>query len=533
MDNQTKKCSFKEHKNIDAVIYCRECNIYICNKCLNTHNGFFDNHHHYNLDDNINEIFTGICNEENHLGKLVYFCKNHNKLCCASCITKIKGEGNGQHSDCNICFIKEIEYEKKNKLKQNIICLEKLSNDIEKTINEIKVNFEKMNQNKENLKEKIQNIFTKIRQVLNEREDELLLEIDEKYSHLYSNENIIKESKNLPYKINASLKNGKIIDKDWNDNQLNLMINICINIENNIKDINNLFESFKKYNIKKEIKFSPDEGELKTFVESIKSFGNIWINNYSSLYIRENKKCIVMKFGGNNGCFGKLVGYRFSPTVQEVLHVVELTKAPIELLNVDWDDQEASKILVTKSPTRTFPFLEIEEGVLSESQTIEEYLATKYKVELLGQSEMQKAKVRQWVDFASFELEYCAKEIIHPILGWKQYCKESADQANSKLKEFMKTLENQLNKKKYILGDKLTLADVSLFRHLKLFFQLVFHKGLRKRVFPKVSTWFSIVSQTPEVQKVYGKVLLCKIPIKALTQRNKSEKEMTTKKFIH
>ena len=236
MENKTKKCSFKEHKNIDAVIYCRECNIYFCNKCMNTHNGFFDNHHHFNLDNNnINEIFTGICNEENHLNNLVYFCRNHNKLCCASCITKIKGEGNGQHSDCDICFIKEIKNEKKVQLKRNLICLENLSNDIEKTIKEIKASFERISQNKEDLKLEIQAIFTKIRQILNEREDELILEVDEIYSNLYGDEDIIKESENLPYKINESLKNGKIIDKDWNDKQLNLMINNCINIENNIK----------------------------------------------------------------------------------------------------------------------------------------------------------------------------------------------------------------------------------------------------------------------------------------------------------
>jgi len=41
----------------------------------------------------------------------------------------------------------------------------------------------------------------------------------------------------LPYKINESLKNRKIIDKDWNDKQLNLMINNYINIENNILEI--------------------------------------------------------------------------------------------------------------------------------------------------------------------------------------------------------------------------------------------------------------------------------------------------------
>jgi len=41
----------------------------------------------------------------------------------------------------------------------------------------------------------------------------------------------------LPYKINESLKNRKIIYKDWNDKQLNLMINNYINIENNMLEI--------------------------------------------------------------------------------------------------------------------------------------------------------------------------------------------------------------------------------------------------------------------------------------------------------
>ena len=225
----------------------------------------------------------------------------------------------------------------------------------------------------------------------------------------------------------------------------------------------------------------------------------------------------------------KLVGYRFSPTVQEVLHVIKLTKAPVELQNVDWDDKETRKTLVTKSPTGTFPFLETEEGVLSESQAIETYLASKHKAELLGQSEMQKAQVRQWIDFASFELGYCAKEVVYPIFGWKPYCKESAEKANAKLKEFMIALDKQLNDKKYVLGDTLTLADVALFRHLKLFFQLAFPKGMREKLFPKVNTWFTNVSQTAEVKKVYGKVLLCNQPVKPFVSEKKPEKKEAKK----
>ena len=226
----------------------------------------------------------------------------------------------------------------------------------------------------------------------------------------------------------------------------------------------------------------------------------------------------------------KLIGYRFSPTVQEVLHVIEVSKAPVTLENVDWSEEDKRKTLVTKSPTGTFPYLECEEGVLSESKAIEIYLAEKYKPELLGKDDIEKAQVRQWMDFASFELADCAQKIIYPIFGWKPYCKQSADEANTKIKEFMKALDQQVKGKRYAFGEQLTLADIALFRQLKFFFQLVFPKNLREKVFPNVTDWFLRVLNTPETDKVYGKVILCNQPLKPYISEKKEEKKEEKKK---
>ena len=157
------KCSSTKHGEINAICYCQECNMYMCNKCSNFHSELFSSHHKYELNKDKKGIFTGLCKEEKHKNELQYYCKTHNILCCSSCITKIKGEGNGQHTDCEICFIKDIEGEKKNNLKENIKYLEEFSNEIENTINELKKVFEKINKDKEELKMKISNIFTKIR----------------------------------------------------------------------------------------------------------------------------------------------------------------------------------------------------------------------------------------------------------------------------------------------------------------------------------------------------------------------------------
>ena len=276
------KCSQIDHGEIDAITFCQECKVYFCNKCDNFHSQLFKKHHINNLDKNANEIFIDLCKEENHYLKLKYFCKNHNQLCCVACIAKIKGEGNGQHTDCNVCFINDIKEEKKNKLEKNIKNLEKYSETFMVSINELKELFEKMNEKKENLKIKIQKIFTKIRNELNNREEELLLEIDKKYEKIFCNENIIKECEKFSNKIKISLERGKTIGKDWNENdKLNSLIFDCINIENNIKEINKINENISKFKENKDkiIKFNLEDNEIDKFLETIKIFGDISFEN--------------------------------------------------------------------------------------------------------------------------------------------------------------------------------------------------------------------------------------------------------------
>ena len=87
--------------------------------------------------------------------------------------------------------------EKKKKYEENIKYLEEFKN-IQNSINELKLIFDKIEPNKEELKLNIQKIFTKIRSSLNEREDELLLLVDEKYKKSYIDEDVIKENMKLP-----------------------------------------------------------------------------------------------------------------------------------------------------------------------------------------------------------------------------------------------------------------------------------------------------------------------------------------------
>jgi len=126
--------------------------------------------------------------------------------------------------------------------------------------------------------------------VINEREDELLNEVDKQYEKIFLNEKIIKDSEKLPNKIKISLERGKIIEKEWNnDNKLNSLINDCINIENNINEINtinNKIQNIKDYNDNIVIKFLPDEeNKIDEFLGKIKLFGKIFAFNHRNLFI--------------------------------------------------------------------------------------------------------------------------------------------------------------------------------------------------------------------------------------------------------
>ena len=275
------KCSFKKHSEIDAINYCKECKIYMCNKCQNLHFELFQDqeHHLYNLDKNLQDIILDFCDEKNHNQfELNYFCKTHNKLCCASCICKFEEKGNGQHRNCDVCLIENIKDEKKKILKESINNLKELQKGLEESIQELKLLFDKINNDKEELKIKIQKIFTKIRNCLNEREDALLLEIDNKFKSLFFDEEIIKKTEKLPNKIKNSLEKEEMINKILNESNIKVLIHNCLNFENDIKEINELKENIQKCNSNKNISinFIPEKNEdIDKILKIINNFGNI------------------------------------------------------------------------------------------------------------------------------------------------------------------------------------------------------------------------------------------------------------------
>ena len=292
MEKSEKKCFSKEHEKNNANCYCLECKIYMCKKCESLHSQLFKYHKQYEINEDINDIFNGFCKEENHLDILEFYCRNHNKLCCSGCISKIKTKDKGQHTDCDICLIKDIKEDKKNILSKNIINLEEFSKTIDKSIKELKDIIVKLDKNKEDLKIKIQEVFTKIRNIINNREDELFAEVDILYEKTYINNSLIKKLDKLPKEINLYLEKGKSTYKKWNsENVTNSLINDCIIIENMIEDISKVNQFVNKSKSEKSaiFRFYPEkEYDFQLLLSNINKFGKIYKDNYINNNLIEN-----------------------------------------------------------------------------------------------------------------------------------------------------------------------------------------------------------------------------------------------------
>ena len=202
-----------------------------------------------------------------------------------------------------------------------------------------------------------------------------------------------------------------------------------------------------------------------------------------------------------------------------MFHLINLTGAQISFENLSINEVEKRNSFAQKTPTTTLPFLETKDGNISESKAIGYYLCQKYKPELLGQTVFEKAKINQWIEFACCEICRCYRSIIYPIFGWSEYCQKSFNEENAKLKEYIKILDKELASNEFIAGNKLTLADVLLFRYLRLFMMLHFPEGMRKSLLPNVTKWFEKIMKSKEAIQAYGRTILCKIPMKPFTEK--------------
>ncbi|XP_061675677.1 valine--tRNA ligase [Syngnathoides biaculeatus] len=143
--------------------------------------------------------------------------------------------------------------------------------------------------------------------------------------------------------------------------------------------------------------------------------------------------------------------------------------------------------------------------VLSGSNAVAWYLAVLGK--RAGADVKQQSEVWQWLSFADNELIPLSCGVVFPLMG-ATLDKKIQHTARAELFRVLKVLDKMLEPKTYLVGERLTLADMAVVSALLLPFKYALEPTDRVSL-TNVTRWFTTCINQKHFIKVLGKVKLC------------------------
>jgi len=165
--------------------------------------------------------------------------------------------------------------------------------------------------------------------------------------------------------------------------------------------------------------------------------------------------------------------------------------------------------LEAKSPHLKIPVLETAEGTLFEANAIARYIARLSKsYPLYGASVWEAGAIENWIDFAANEIELPGSVWTFPILGKIPNNPNATQRAKGDIRKVFDTLNKHLLTRTFLVGQRLSLADIVVAMSLYNLYELVLDLGFRK-AFPNTNRWYLTIVNQPLVKAIIGEVNLC------------------------
>jgi len=140
-----------------------------------------------------------------------------------------------------------------------------------------------------------------------------------------------------------------------------------------------------------------------------------------------------------------------------------------------------------------------------ESNAIAYYLANE---QLRGKSIEDQAFVQQWISFADNEILPPACTWVFPCMGIMPFNKQACERAQGDLKKALAALNEHLKLKTFLVGERISLADICCMANLLMPYKWVLDPEFRAG-FNNVTRWFLTMVNQPQVKKVIGDFALC------------------------
>ncbi|CAF0844024.1 unnamed protein product [Adineta ricciae] len=156
---------------------------------------------------------------------------------------------------------------------------------------------------------------------------------------------------------------------------------------------------------------------------------------------------------------------------------------------------------IEKFPTGKVPAYENDAGVyLFEPNAIAYYLSNE---QLRGQTLAEQSEVFQWIEYTDREIHPISTTLVYPCMGILQFNKNNNERAKVELANILHLLNEQLRTRTYLVGERITLADVALTCDLLLLFQWIIEPSIRE-MYPNVTRWFLTLTHQKEFEAVIG-----------------------------
>ncbi|XP_054716075.1 elongation factor 1-gamma-like [Uloborus diversus] len=165
-----------------------------------------------------------------------------------------------------------------------------------------------------------------------------------------------------------------------------------------------------------------------------------------------------------------------------------------------------TEAFLKKFPNGKVPALETsDKKYISESNAIAFYVGNE---QLRGANVDEQTRILEWINFGDHEIIPSACTWVFPCLGIMQYNKQSTEKAKEDIKRVLKVLNDHLLTRTFLVGERITQADISVCCNLLSLFQLVLEPSFRAP-YQNVNRWFKTLINQLQFKAILGDVKLC------------------------
>ncbi|TFK48182.1 elongation factor 1-gamma [Heliocybe sulcata] len=162
---------------------------------------------------------------------------------------------------------------------------------------------------------------------------------------------------------------------------------------------------------------------------------------------------------------------------------------------------------LARFPHGKIPALETKDGFkLFETVAIARYVATLApNVPLLGSNPEEAALIDQWASFAESEVSAFTVLIFQLVKGIVPYTKPLHTIFTERQVRSLETLEKHLATRTYLVGERITLADITLASAMLRAVTVAVDASVRAKI-PNVIRHFETVANHPKIKPVFGEI---------------------------